>query len=74
MAIEAAAMLQHRKTVDADVLRGPLDPSGQPSLERDHQLHLSLFAWNVRSGLAATKAVLSDTQAVSRLLGVAGVT
>jgi dimethylsulfone monooxygenase len=60
MTIEAAAKLQHRKTVDAEVLRGPFDPGGQPSLEQEHPLHLSLFAWNVRSGLAATKAVLSD--------------
>jgi FMNH2-dependent dimethyl sulfone monooxygenase len=52
--------LQPRKSVRADALRGPFDPGGQPSLEQDHPLHLSLFAWNVRSGLAATKAVLTD--------------
>ena len=57
MPIEAAAKLQHRKTVDAEVLRGPFDPGGQPSLEREHPLHLSLFAWNVRSGLAARQAL-----------------
>lgn len=47
-------------TVNAEVLRGPFDPGGQPDLSGDHPLHLSLFAWNVRSGLSATKAVLSD--------------
>jgi FMNH2-dependent dimethyl sulfone monooxygenase len=50
----------HRNSITADVLRGPFDPGGQPSLERDHPLHLSLFAWNVRCGLSATKAVLAD--------------
>src|ERR1044072_1602143 len=48
------------KSIKADVLQGPFDPGGQPSLERDHPLHLSLFAWNVSSGLFATKAVLED--------------
>jgi dimethylsulfone monooxygenase len=60
MSIAGVSQLQHRKSVTAEVLRGPFDPGGQPSLERDHPLHLSLFAWNVRSGLSATKAVLSD--------------
>ncbi|GAB7002538.1 LLM class flavin-dependent oxidoreductase [Nocardioides sp. AN3] len=60
MSIEDAKRLQHRRTVKADVLRGPFDPGGQPSLEQKHPLHISLFAWNVRSGLAATKAVLSE--------------
>jgi dimethylsulfone monooxygenase len=49
-----------RKGVKAEVFKGPFDPGGQPSLEQDHPLHLSLFAWNVRSGLSATKAVLAD--------------
>lgn len=51
-----------RAGVPAPVLRGPFDPGGQPDgLDRraDH-MHLSLFAWNVRSGLSATKAVLND--------------
>jgi FMNH2-dependent dimethyl sulfone monooxygenase len=45
----------------AAVLRGPFDPGGQPDLGGDRHLHLSLFAWNVSSGLSASKAVLSDT-------------
>ncbi|GAB7008015.1 LLM class flavin-dependent oxidoreductase [Nocardioides sp. AN3] len=60
MSFEDARKLNHRRTFKADVLRGPFDPGGQPGLEQKHPLQLSLFAWNVRSGLAATKAVLSD--------------
>ncbi|MFF1690188.1 MULTISPECIES: LLM class flavin-dependent oxidoreductase [unclassified Streptomyces] len=51
-----------RKGVTAEVLRGPFDPGGQPLVKRDNHLHLSLFAWNVRNGLSASKAVLSDPQ------------
>ncbi|MFF1690213.1 LLM class flavin-dependent oxidoreductase [Streptomyces sp. NPDC058254] len=46
----------------APTLRGPFDPGGQPSLTIDNHLHLSLFAWNVSSGLSASKAVLSDVE------------
>ncbi|TCK21918.1 LLM class flavin-dependent oxidoreductase [Pseudonocardia endophytica] len=60
MSIDNAKKLQPRASVPTEVRRGPFDPGGQPSLDRDHPLHLSLFAWNVRSGLAATKAVLTD--------------
>ncbi|UUW91424.1 LLM class flavin-dependent oxidoreductase [Pimelobacter simplex] len=49
-----------RPGVEAEVLRGPFDPGGQPFVERKNHLHLSLFAWNVRNGLSASKAVLSD--------------
>ncbi|MGH3244332.1 MAG: LLM class flavin-dependent oxidoreductase [Spirillospora sp.] len=47
-------------TVKAEVMRGPFDPGGQPLVKRPDHMHLSLFAWNVRSGLSATKAVLAD--------------
>lgn len=47
-------------TVKAELIRGPFDPGGQPEVKRSNHLHLSLFAWNVRSGLSATKAVLAD--------------
>lgn len=60
MSFAEVSRLRHRKSVRADVLRGPFDPGGQPSLEQDHLMHVSLFAWNVRSGLAATEAVLED--------------
>ncbi|MBN35996.1 MAG: flavin-dependent oxidoreductase [Rhodospirillaceae bacterium] len=48
------------KTIKAEVFRGPFDPGGQPEMSRGQPLELSLFAWNVRSGLSATKAVMSD--------------
>ena len=44
----------------AELRRGPFDPGGQPLVERTDHLHLSLFAWNVQSGLSASKAVLTD--------------
>ena len=51
-----------RPGTPAPTLRGPFDPGGQPTGldRRPNHLHLSLFAWNVRSGLSSTKAVLSD--------------
>ncbi|MFT4085405.1 MAG: LLM class flavin-dependent oxidoreductase [Nocardioides sp.] len=50
-----------RPGIDRGVRRGPFDPGGQPDVERrKNHLHLSLFAWNVSSGLSASKAVLSD--------------
>ncbi|MGW4339258.1 LLM class flavin-dependent oxidoreductase [Rhodococcus koreensis] len=51
-----------RAGVNAGVLRGPFDPGGQPLVKRENHLHLSLFAWNVASGLSASKAVLSDPE------------
>ena len=49
-----------RAGVPATVLRGPFDPGGQPELTRPNHLHLSLFAWNVRNGLSASKIVMKD--------------
>ena len=48
------------RTIKAEVLRGPFDPGGQPESATGQPLELSFFAWNVRSGLSASKAVLSD--------------
>ena len=48
------------KTIEADVFRGPFDPGGQPDAATGQPLEISLFAWNVRSGLSATRAVLAD--------------
>jgi len=48
------------KTIKAEVFRGPFDPGGQPDGSTGQPLEISLFAWNVRSGLSATKAVLAD--------------
>lgn len=50
------------KSVKAEVLRGPFDPGGQPDVRSGQPLELSLFAWNIRSGLSGTKAVLSDPE------------
>jgi dimethylsulfone monooxygenase len=52
--------LSSSKSVKAEVLKGPFDPGGQPERSRAQPIDLSLFAWNVRSGLTASKAVLSD--------------
>ena len=49
-----------RRTVKAEVFRGPFDPGGQPKSATGQPMELSFFAWNVSSGLSATKAVLSD--------------
>ncbi len=48
------------RTIEADVFRGPFDPGGQPDASTGQPLEISLFAWNVRSGLSATRAVLAD--------------
>ena len=49
-----------KRVIKADVFRGPFDPGGQPDLTPRNPLELSFFAWNVRGGLSATKAVMSD--------------
>jgi alkanesulfonate monooxygenase SsuD/methylene tetrahydromethanopterin reductase-like flavin-dependent oxidoreductase (luciferase family) len=56
----SSIQLRRPRTVKAEITRGPFDPGGQPALRRKDHMHLSLFAWNVRSGLSASKAVLSD--------------
>ena len=49
-----------RAGIEAPVLRGPFDPGGQPDLGPAKHLHLSLFAWNVSTGMSPSKAVLAD--------------
>ena len=49
-----------RRTIRAEVLRGPFDPGGQPVAGTSQPLELSFFAWNVRAGLSGTKAVMTD--------------
>jgi FMNH2-dependent dimethyl sulfone monooxygenase len=46
------------KTVD--VLTGPFDPGGQPDTRIGQPLELGFFAWNIKGGMTASKAVLSD--------------
>ena len=43
-----------------DQLRGPFDPGGQPETRTGHKLELGFFAWNIKGGMTASKAVLSD--------------
>jgi FMNH2-dependent dimethyl sulfone monooxygenase len=49
-----------RPGVSAPTLRGPFDPGGQPDLGPPNHLHLSLFAWNVSTGMSPSKVVLTD--------------
>ncbi|HLG72888.1 MAG TPA: LLM class flavin-dependent oxidoreductase [Chloroflexota bacterium] len=44
----------------ADQTRGPFDPGGQPETRSGQPMELGLFAWNLSSGLTASKAVLAD--------------
>lgn len=43
-----------------DVLTGPFDPGGQPETHVGQPLELGFFAWNIKGGMTASKAVLSD--------------
>ena len=51
-----------QRRIKADVFRGPYDPGGQPETRTGQPLELALFAWNVQSGLSASKAVLTDPE------------
>lgn len=53
-------MAPKTRRVSADTFRGPFDPGGQPDTRTGQPLELALFAWNVQSGLSATKAVLTN--------------
>jgi FMNH2-dependent dimethyl sulfone monooxygenase len=43
-----------------DVMRGPFDPGGQPETRTGNKLELGFFAWNIKGGMTASKATLSD--------------
>ena len=47
---------------NADVLRGPFDPGGQPDAGSPNPLQLGIFAWNLTGGTTASKAILSDPE------------
>lgn len=51
-----------QKAITVDVTRGPFDPGGQPDSRTGQELELSIFGWNVRAGMAASKAVLTDPE------------
>ena len=43
-----------------DVINGPFDPGGQPETRIGQPLELGFFAWNIKGGMTASKAVLKD--------------
>lgn len=43
-----------------EVTRGPYDPGGQPDTRTGQPLELGFFAWNIKGGMTASKAVLDD--------------
>jgi dimethylsulfone monooxygenase len=43
-----------------ELTRGPFDPGGQPDTRIGQPLELGFFAWNIKGGMTASKAVLSD--------------
>ena len=43
-----------------EITRGPFDPGGQPDTHIGQPLELGFFAWNIKGGMTASKAVLSD--------------
>lgn len=45
-----------------DILNGPFDPGGQPETRTGQPLELGFFAWNIKGGMTASKAVLSDPE------------
>lgn len=47
-------------TIDADTFKGPFDPHGQPETRSGNAMELGLFAWNIKGGMTASKAVLAD--------------
>jgi FMNH2-dependent dimethyl sulfone monooxygenase len=44
----------------AEILRGPFDPGGQPETRTGDKLELGFFAWNIKGGMTASKATLTD--------------
>ena len=43
-----------------EVINGPFDPGGQPETHIGQPLELGFFAWNIKGGMTASKAVLKD--------------
>ena len=43
-----------------DTITGPFDPGGQPETRVGQALELGFFAWNIKGGMTASKAVMSD--------------
>ena len=49
-----------RQFKKVDIMRGPFDPGGQPETRTGNKLELGFFAWNIKGGMTASKATLSD--------------
>jgi dimethylsulfone monooxygenase len=43
-----------------EITRGPFDPGGQPETRTGQPIELGFFAWNIKGGMTASRAVLSD--------------
>jgi FMNH2-dependent dimethyl sulfone monooxygenase len=43
-----------------EIISGPYDPGGQPTLDTPNKVSLGVFAWNLACGTSITKAVLLD--------------
>lgn len=43
-----------------EILNGPFDPGGQPVSRTNQPIEFGFFAWNIKGGMTASKAVLSD--------------
>jgi FMNH2-dependent dimethyl sulfone monooxygenase len=52
--------MSQSKYKQATTTRGPFDPGGQPETRTGNKLELGFFAWNMKGGMTASKAVLSD--------------
>jgi FMNH2-dependent dimethyl sulfone monooxygenase len=46
----------------AEILKGPFDPGGQPDTHIGQPMELGFFAWNIKGGMTASKAVLSNPE------------
>ena len=54
--------MTHSGFKKVDVMRGPFDPGGQPETRTGDKLELGFFSWNIRGGMTASKATLSDPE------------
>jgi alkanesulfonate monooxygenase SsuD/methylene tetrahydromethanopterin reductase-like flavin-dependent oxidoreductase (luciferase family) len=46
----------------AEITRGPFDPGGQPETRIGQPMELGFFAWNIKGGMTASKAVLANPE------------
>lgn len=48
--------------INAEVTTGPFDPGGQPETRSGNPMELGFFAWNIKGGMTASKAVLENPE------------